>query len=112
MQDVIQYKDFIGSIHYDSDDEIFYGKVLGVDDLVTFEGDCVSALKSSFIEAVEDYIQLCKEVGKDPVKSYKGSFNVRVPVQMHRQAALKAQSKGLKLNDFVKKAIEHELSRV
>jgi len=60
----MQYKNFIGSVHFNADDEIFYGKIEGINDLVTFEGESVKKLKKAFEEAVEDYLQLCEQVGK------------------------------------------------
>ena len=56
MKDILQYKDFIGSVHFNADDEIFFGKIEGVDDLVSFEGNTVSELKQAFEEAVDDYL--------------------------------------------------------
>ncbi len=57
MNDVLKYKDYFATIHYSSEDEVFYGKIEGISDLVTFEGQSVSELKKSFKEAIEDYIQ-------------------------------------------------------
>ena len=60
MNDKLEFKDFIGSVHFSSDDEIFYGKIEGIDDLITFEGKSVDELQLAFTEAVEDYLELCK----------------------------------------------------
>jgi predicted HicB family RNase H-like nuclease len=109
MNDILQYKDYIASIHYSSADEVFYGKILGIDDLISFEGASVKELKKSFKEAVEDYIQTCKEVGKEPNKTYKGTFNVRVGTELHKDAAVFAASHNISLNDFVKTAIDYAL---
>jgi predicted HicB family RNase H-like nuclease len=65
-----KYKDFCGSVEYSAEDACFFGKMMGTSDLVTFEGDSVAALKEAFIEAVEDYLVLCQEVGKPPQKIY------------------------------------------
>ncbi len=53
----LDYRGFKGSIDYAAEDEVFYGKVLGVDDLITFEGDSVKALKSAFHQMVDEHIQ-------------------------------------------------------
>ena len=74
MKDIIKYKDFIGSVHFSSEDEVFFSKIEGINDLVTFEGTSVRELKEAFQETVEDYLSLCQELGKNPHKSYKGSF--------------------------------------
>ena len=105
---MLKYKDFYGSVEYSADDECFFGKIMGVTDLITFEGDSAASLKDAFVEAVEDYLLLCKEAGKEPQKTYKGSFNVRISPELHREAVMLAGQKGISLNAFVEKAI-HEM---
>jgi predicted HicB family RNase H-like nuclease len=109
MNDIIQYKDFLASVHFSSEDEVFYGKVLGINDLISFEGSSVRELKKSFQEAIEDYLETCEQVGKEPNKTYKGTFNVRIPTQLHKEAAVFAAVNNLSLNDFVKTAIHYAL---
>jgi predicted HicB family RNase H-like nuclease len=48
MKDVLNYKGFIGSVHFSADDNIFYGKIEGITDLVTFEGETVKELTEAF----------------------------------------------------------------
>ena len=108
MKDILKYQDFIGSVHYSTDDEVFFGKLEGIDDLITFEGNSVKELKSAFHEAVEDYLEICKEMGKQPEKSYKGTFNVRINPELHKTAARKSKELGISLNQFIEKAI-HEI---
>ena len=111
MKDFLLYKDYIGSVHFNSEDEIFFGKVEGIEDLISFEGSSVVELKKSFEESVEDYIILCKENGKKNEKSYKGSFNVRIAPEVHKKAKRLAIMKGISLNQFVQRAIEEEVLR-
>ena len=110
MKDILNYKDFIATVHYSSDDEVFFGKIEGINDLVTFEGKSVVELKEAFVESVEDYISLCKKTGKLPHKSYKGSFNIRIAPSLHRKAAEIAILKGIPLNQLVQEVLEKELS--
>ncbi len=110
MKDTITYKDVIASVHFHAEDEVFFGRIEGITDLVTFEGSSVQALKSAFEEAVDDYITLCEEVGKDPHKSFKGSFNVRIHPMLHRKAFEKATLHGMTLNQLVQTAIEKEVN--
>ena len=105
MNDILKYKDYISSVHFSTQDEVFHGKVLGINDLVTFEGKSVAELKKSFKEAIEDYLETCAELNKSPEKVYKGSFNVRVPAGLHKAAAMVASQKSLSLNEFVKAAL-------
>jgi predicted HicB family RNase H-like nuclease len=109
MKDVLRYKDFIGSVHFSADDDCFFGKIEGIDDLVSFEGRDVNGLKRSFREAVEDYVELCRAAGKPLQKSCKGSFNVRMPADLHRKAARKSALLGISLNQLVRRAIEKEV---
>lgn len=69
MKNTLEHKNLIGSVSFSSEDEVFHGKIEGIYDLVTFEGGTVADLKSAFEEAVEDYIEICKEIGKKPEKS-------------------------------------------
>ncbi|MES0490575.1 MAG: type II toxin-antitoxin system HicB family antitoxin [Leptospirales bacterium] len=112
MKDVIVHNDFIGSVHFSTEDEIFFGKIEGITDLVTFEGETVKDLKKAFEEAVADYIELCESSGKEIYKSYKGSFNIRISPELHKKAVEIAQLSGLSLNQFVENAIEHEVVNI
>ena len=105
----LSYKDYIGTVSYSSDDELFYGKLEHINDLITFESENAHDLKKAFEEAVDDYIAFCKEKGVEPEKPFKGSFNVRVKPYLHKQAYLKALKSGMTLNKFIETAIENEL---
>ncbi len=111
MNDILEYKNYYAEVHFSAEDEVFFGKVLGINDLVSFEGSTVTELKKEFQEAVEDYLTTCKELAKEPEKAYKGSFNIRIPSELHRQAARQASLNKLTLNDFVRKAIDAMVSK-
>ena len=109
MNNVLVYKGFIGSVSFSADDNIFFGKIEGINDLITFEGETVEELKQAFYYVVDEHINDC-ERDKIPIeKSYKGSFNVRITPELHRKAALVAKLRGRTLNAFVKEAIEQTL---
>ena len=110
MIDALTYKGYTATIHYSADDEVFFGKVIAINDLITFEGTSVSALKKAFEEAIEDYLADCEAVGKSPDKTYKGVFNVRVPASLHKKAALFASQHRISLNDFVKTALSYAVN--
>jgi predicted HicB family RNase H-like nuclease len=111
MNDILQYQQYFASVHFSSDDEVFYGRILGINDLVSFEGASVKDLKKSFKEAVEDYIETCKAISKNPEKTYKGTFNVRVPADLHKEAAHFAAVHNITLNEFVKVALSFSLRK-
>jgi predicted HicB family RNase H-like nuclease len=111
MTDILQYEGYFASVHFSAEDEVFFGKIIGINDSVTFEGGTVKELKKAFHEAVDDYLETCKQLGKEPEKMYKGSFNVRIPSELHRQATLYSAAKNMSLNEFVRFAIDFTLSR-
>lgn len=106
MRDILTYSGFVGSVHFSADDEVFHGKIEGIDDLVTFEGKSVDELKKAFHREVDDYLALCKKIGKETRKSYKGSLNVRISPDVHRKAALKAATMGISLNQLIQEAVK------
>jgi predicted HicB family RNase H-like nuclease len=113
MDNVLKYKDFIATVKYNEEDEAFFGRIEGIDSVVSFEGESVSVLKEAFREAVESYLSFCKRKGiDDPKKSYTGIFNVRINSDLHRKAVIKAKLQGRTLNSFVKEAIEREIEYV
>lgn len=106
MKDLLLHEGFFGSVHFSPQDSCFFGRIEGIDDLVTFEGRSVDEIKKAFQEAVVDYKTLCISLGKPMQKSYKGSFNVRIPPELHKQAVQKSLMQGISLNQLVQKAIE------
>lgn len=112
MKNFMEYKGYLSSITFSNEDMIFFGRLEGINDLVLFEGDSVSELQNAFQSAVEDYLETCKEKGKQPEKTYKGVFNVRVQKSIHRKLSRIAIKNGVKLNDLVNKSllflIDHE----
>ena len=110
MTDKLKFKDFIGTVHYSNADEIFFGKIEGINDLVTFEGETVKKLKKAFKDAVEDYLEICEETGKEVFKSFKGSFNIRINPELHSKLFEHATLEGKTLNQYVKEAIVEKLS--
>ncbi len=105
------FADYYAIVHFSAEDDVFFGKIIGINDVVSFEGTTVAQLKKAFHEAVDDYLETCVALGKEPEKLYKGSFNVRIPSELHRQAALQATRKKMSLNDFVRFAIDFTLSK-
>ena len=107
MKDLLTYKDYYGTVSYSADDEVLHGKIIGINDLVTYEAESASGLKQAFHEAVDDYLTTCVAIGKQPQTTYKGSFNVRIPNELHKEASMLAAQRRISLNDFVKAAIAY-----
>jgi predicted HicB family RNase H-like nuclease len=109
MNDILQYKEYFASIRFSAPDEVFIGKILGINDLINFEGNSVLELKKAFKEAVDNYLQTCLRIGKAPEKTFKGSFNVRVSPKLHQEASTFAAIHNITLNEFVKTALSYAL---
>jgi len=106
----LKYKSYIGSIEASLEDNILHGKLEYISALVTYEGETVDELKAAFEEAVEDYLQICKDKGYEPEKPCKGSFNVRIGHELHLAALQKAKQQGVSLNDLVKQSISEKIA--
>ena len=107
MKNYLEYKGYVGTLEFSAEDKIFYGKIQGINDLVTFEGSNVTELVNGFHESVDDYLTTCMQLNKIPDKIFKGSFNIRISKELHQKTALLASKKGLNLNDVVKKALSY-----
>ena len=110
MKDVMKYKGFIGSVHYASEDRIFYGKIEGINDLITFEGSAVDELEEGFKYMVDEHIKDCIKENIPLEKSYKGNLNIRLSPDLHKKAAYNAALKGVSLNQYINNAIKQEIA--
>lgn len=96
----ITYRGYSAQVQFDPEDEIFVGRLAGINDVVGFHADTVEALKAAFHEAVDDYVQACARVGKKPDKAFSGKVMFRVDPTVHANAALAAQLSGMSLNEW------------
>lgn len=102
----LMHNGFTGSYEVSLEDECLIGKVLFVDDIITYEGETVAELTANFQAAVDRYLAYCKKTGKAANKPYSGTFNVRVGPGLHREAVIAASEASVNLNEFVTSAIE------
>lgn len=84
----MEYKGYVGSVEFSQEDELFFGKVQGLRTLISYEGSNATELVNDFHDAVDDYLKLCEDEGKEPEKAYKGSFNVRISPELHKRIAI------------------------
>lgn len=106
MRNTMEYKGYIGSVEFSEEDSMFFGKVMGIRSLISYEGTNASELVNDFHQAVDDYLEMCKSENILPEKAYKGSFNVRISPELHKMAAIAAISHQMTLNRFVENSIE------
>jgi predicted HicB family RNase H-like nuclease len=110
MKDMITYKGYFGSVHYNDDDRVFFGKLEYIRALVSYEGTDVVSLRTAFEEAIDDYLELCEEAGKKPEIPFKGTFNIRLDPSLHQRLVANAMDEGKTLNAFIKDALEKAVS--
>jgi predicted HicB family RNase H-like nuclease len=102
MQELsMKYKGYIGHVTYDPQAKLFHGEVLGLRDVITFQGRTPEELEEAFKDSINDYISWCKERGEQPEKSYSGKLHIRIPSKLHAKISMAAQAKGLSLNEYI-----------
>lgn len=104
---MIHYKGYTGKVEFDEEARLFHGEIVCIRDVVTFQGTTVDELEQAFRDSVEDYLEMCREMGKEPDKPYSGRFMVRVPPDLHRSLAAKAEAEGVSLNSLVRRELEN-----
>jgi len=106
MNNLITYKGFTAKIEFSADDNVFFGRLLGIDDVVTFEAETVEALKGSFHEAVNFHLEVCEKTGKKAKKSFSGNILFRLPNKLHESIAEAAAQHGKSINEWGKEVFE------
>ena len=107
----MSHKGYFARVEFDAEDEIFTGRLAGVNDVVGFHADTVEGLKSAFREAVDDYIETCEKAGRAPQKPYSGQIMVRVDPEVHARAALAAQLTGKSLTRWTEERLREAAER-
>ena len=110
MKNSLTYKAFYGSVEFSDEENIFFGRIIEINDRITYEGDTVKSLRKGFNAAVDEYLDVCAKLGKEPEKPYKGSFIVRIEPVLHRQLVMYSTSQGKSLNSVVAEAITNYVS--
>lgn len=108
--DILEYKGFQATAELDMSRCVCRGKVLFIADLVTFESATPDGLRREFEAAVDDYLETCESLGREPKKPASGTFNVRTSPELHRQAQIRAYVDGTSMNDVVARALSHYLA--
>jgi predicted HicB family RNase H-like nuclease len=103
---MLEYKGYFGTI--EADDGVFVGRVVGLRDVITFEGATFTEVEQAFRDSVDDYLAFCAERGEPPDRSYSGKIPLRISPEMHRRAAMRAQAAGMSLNQWIAQRIDTE----
>lgn len=106
----MKYKGYHGQVIYDEDAKLFHGEVVGLRDVITFQGISVDELEQAFKDSVDEYLDFCKELGRAPEKPFSGKLILRLPPEIHERAAYQAKCDGVSLNTWLKKGIQQLLA--
>ena len=106
----MKYKGYHGHINYDEEAKIFHGEVIGLRDVITFQGISVEELEQAFRDSVDEYLNFCIELGRAPEKPFSGKLMVRLPPEIHERAAYEAKCSGLSLNAWIKQTIQQTIN--
>lgn len=109
MTSTFKYKGYLGSIETSTEDLCLHGKILFIEDIITYEAETLKALRAAFYEAVEDYIETCKKLNRKPQTTHKGTFNIRIGPELHKKVALHAAIEKISINEFIKEAVINQL---
>jgi predicted HicB family RNase H-like nuclease len=102
----MEYKGFKAKVEYSADGEVFFGRLIGIDDIVTFDGRTVRKLKKAMKDAVDFHIELCERTGQAVRKSYSGKVLLRLPADLHQRIAEEAVKSGKSLNEWGRDVLE------
>jgi predicted HicB family RNase H-like nuclease len=103
---IVRCKQYVGVFDFDPEAKLFHGDVVGIRDVVTFQGKSVTELEQALKDSVEEYLALCNNTGKKPDEPYSGEIKLRLGPDLHREVATAAVASGLSLNAWMKKALE------
>jgi len=102
----MEYKGYVREVEYNHEAKTFHGRVIGLRDVVTFQGSTVKSIEKAFRESVDGYLNFCKSRGEAPDKPFSGKILVRTAPELHRKLALTAARKRISMNRAVEEAIE------
>jgi predicted HicB family RNase H-like nuclease len=105
MKNVMTYKGYTARIEFDQRDNIFTGKIIGIEDSITFHGETVKELRTDFQAAIDHYIADCAATGRSPLKAASGKLMLRVSPEIHARALATAKTAGKSLNQWAEEVL-------
>lgn len=100
------YKGYRARPEYVPDENIYYGTLIGIRDFVDFQADHVEDIEKEFHSAVDDYLEFCKEMGKEPLREFNGLINLQVSPELHMKIAAYAEEKGMPINKVMEQTMQ------
>jgi predicted HicB family RNase H-like nuclease len=108
----MEYKGYEAVLEVDDEAKIIHGEVLHLNDVITFQADCMADLEQAFHDSVDDYLEFCRENKRQPEKPYSGKVAVRMPPELHREVTYAAKRRKESVNKFIIEAVESAVMKV
>lgn len=108
---ILEYKGYHTIVRYNGESNTLHGVIEGIEDYVNFECVDLASVQKEFHDAVDEYLDYCKQIGKEPDKEYKGSFNIRIQPELHKKLAIEALANDESINRTVERAITAYLNK-
>lgn len=105
MNNEMTYKGYTASMVFDAEDKIIIGRVLNIDDIITFHGESVAEFETNFHAAVDTYIAACEQLNSPPEKPASGRMMLRIAPEIHAAALKAAARSGISLNKWAEKTL-------
>ncbi len=102
----MHHEGYVATIELDEDAGLFHGEVINTRDVLTFQGQTLDELRTAFADTIADYVEWCRERGKEPERPYSGNFMLRVSPELHRRIATAAARSGKSINGYVSETLE------
>lgn len=109
---MIQYKGYTGKVEFDDEADVFHGEVIGLCDVITFQGRTVDEVKAAFQDSVDDYLAFCAKRGEEPEIPFTGNFMIGIPPDLHRKVYIAAKKSGSSLNSWILQTLEQSTEHV
>jgi len=108
---LFHYKNYLGSIEINLNEKCLHGKLMFVNDLVTYEAQTIKTLEKEFHSAIDDYLATCKKLKREPMRPFRGSLNVRIGEELHKNIATTAALHNMTINEYIKTALQNQLAK-
>lgn len=102
----LKYKNYTGHVEYDHEAKIFHGTVLGIKDVITFQGTTVEEIEQAFKDSVDDYLDFCKKLAQAPERPFSGKFHLRIPPELHSKLSIAASQNSESLNSYINRKLQ------
>ncbi len=98
---MMTYKGYSGQVEFDDEADILHGRVIDIQDVITFQGETVAEIRQAFHDSVDDYLEFCQELGREPEKPLSGHLLFRTSPERHRRIYLAAKKAGESINSWM-----------